>query len=144
MARTASVGASAGRSAPMPRKGATTVHVPLKLRRIGGRKRVVMADGLAPPTTSIQPESALLRAIIKAHHWQSMLNDGRYSSIAELAAAHKISHTYACRIMSLNALSPRIVEAILEGRQGPEVTMAAASRPFSAVWSEQTFDNTAS
>jgi hypothetical protein len=113
--------------------------VPLKLRRIGGRKRVVMPDGLAPLTASIQPESALLRAIVKAHHWQSMLNDRRYSSIAELATAHKVSHTYACRIMSLNALSPRIVEAVLEGRQGPDVTLAVLSRPFSAVWSEQSF-----
>lgn len=127
------------RPTAQPRSGATTVHVPLRLRRVGGRKRVMTPDGSEPVTVVVQSDSALLRAIVKAHRWRTRLESGEFSSIAELAAAEEVTQSYACRIMRLAGLSPRIVEAVLEGRQGPEVRMATMLRPFSAVWGEQSF-----
>ena len=41
------------------------------------------------------------------------------------------------RVLRLTLLAPDIVEAILDGQQGTEVTLARALEPFSVKWSEQ-------
>ena len=44
------------------------------------------------------------------------------------------------RVLRLTLLAPDIVEAILDGQQGTEVTLARALGPFSVKWSEQLSD----
>jgi hypothetical protein len=41
------------------------------------------------------------------------------------------------RVLRLTLLAPDIVEAILDGKQGPELTLANAMEPFPTTWSEQ-------
>ena len=41
------------------------------------------------------------------------------------------------RVLRLTLLAPHIVEAILHGRQGPEVTLAQMLEPFPMEWSPQ-------
>jgi hypothetical protein len=41
------------------------------------------------------------------------------------------------RVLRLTLLAPDIVEAILDGKQGPEVTLARVLEPFPAAWNEQ-------
>jgi hypothetical protein len=120
-----------------PAAGATiTVHVPLKIRKYGGRKLVIAPDGgsLAPAS---RIDNTLVKALARAHRWKKMLEDGHFSSIAELATAEKINSTYLSRILKLTLLAPDIVEAILDGRQPPSMTLKVAMEPFSAEWDEQ-------
>jgi hypothetical protein len=42
------------------------------------------------------------------------------------------------RVLRLTLLAPDIVEAILEGKQGPEVTLARVMEPFPLDWKAQT------
>ncbi len=43
-----------------------------------------------------------------------------------------------CRlVLRLTLLAPDIVEAILDGRQGPEATLARVLEPFPGEWAEQ-------
>jgi hypothetical protein len=39
--------------------------------------------------------------------------------------------------MRMTLLAPEIVQAILDGRQGPEVTLAAVLEPFAVEWEGQ-------
>jgi hypothetical protein len=41
------------------------------------------------------------------------------------------------RVLRLALLAPDIVEAILDGRQGSEVTLAKLMQPFSEHWQNQ-------
>ena len=41
------------------------------------------------------------------------------------------------RVLRLTLLAPDIVEAILDGKQGPEVTLARVLQPFPAIWTGQ-------
>ena len=41
------------------------------------------------------------------------------------------------RVLRLTLLAPDIVEAILHGRQGPEVTLAQVLEPFPLEWDNQ-------
>jgi hypothetical protein len=94
------------------------IHVPLTLRRIGGRKRVISPPGAtawAPPRPEIN--SPLLQALVRAFHWQSLLDDGHYGSVNELAKANGKNASYVAAILRLTLLAPDIVECVLDGRQ---------------------------
>jgi len=66
-----------------------------------------------------------------------MLESGEFATIAELAEREGVAPSYMTRVLRLTLLAPDIVDAILDGQQGTEVTLARALGPFSVKWSEQ-------
>ena len=66
-----------------------------------------------------------------------MLDDGRYSSVSELAAAEKLDRGYLGRILMLTLLAPDIVEAIMDGRQPAELGVHVLREGFPVEWGEQ-------
>ena len=93
-----------------------TVRVPLAIRRRPGRKTVVTPVG-AEQTVQTRADPALLKALARAFRWQKMLDEGRYASISEMAAAERIERGYLGKVLQLTLVAPAVVEAILEGRQ---------------------------
>jgi hypothetical protein len=57
--------------------------------------------------------------------------------VTDLAEAEKINQSYLSRVLRLTLLAPGIVEAILDGRQPPHLTLAMLMSPFPSVWTEQ-------
>ena len=66
-----------------------------------------------------------------------MLDEGRYACISEMAAVERLDRGYLGRILQLTLLAPDIVEAILDGRQPPELGLPGLMEPLPAKWSEQ-------
>jgi hypothetical protein len=66
-----------------------------------------------------------------------MLEEGRYASIGEIAAAEQLDRGYWGRVLQPAPLAPDIVEAILEGRQPDGAGLPTLVEPFPAGWSEQ-------
>ena len=58
----------------------------------------------------------------------------------ELAKREKISPSYLTRVLRLTLLAPEIIEDILDGRLGPQATLAALMDPFPPLWADQMFD----
>ena len=115
-----------------------TVHIPLTVRRRGGRKVVIAPDGTeAPVIAAARIDSTLVKALARAFRWRRMLETGRYATIDELAAAEKINASYVSRILRLTLLAPDIVEAILDGRQPEAMTLPGLLGPFAVEWGEQ-------
>ena len=56
-------------------------------------------------------DTPLMRALGLAYHWQRLLDEGRFTSITEIAAAESIDRGHASRIAQLTRLAPDIVEA---------------------------------
>ncbi len=56
---------------------------------------------------------------------------------ARFTAAEKINSHYVSRVLHLTLLAPDIVEAILDGRQPAEMTLAALMKPFAVGWGQQ-------
>ncbi len=114
-----------------------TVRVSFTIRRRGGRKLAIAADGttLVPPRPRI--DSTLVKALARAHRWNRLLESGRYGSAAELAAAEKINPSYVSRVLRLTLLAPDIVEAIVEGRQADGIEANMLLKPFSVCWVKQ-------
>jgi hypothetical protein len=101
----------------------------------GGREVIVAPPGCddwAPPP---RIDRALVKALARAHRWQRMLESGEYGTLAELAAAERISRSYVSRILRLTLLAPDIVERILDGR--PTAGLAQFLAPFPVEWGKQ-------
>ncbi len=67
-----------------------------------------------------------------------MLESGEFATIGELAEREGIAPSYMTRVLRLTVLAPDIVEAIMDGRQVPEVTLAVLMKRVPAEWSAQT------
>jgi hypothetical protein len=103
-----------------------TVWVPLKVGRRAGRKTVVMPVQSAGDTAlTTRSDPALVKALARAFRYQKLLDDGRYASITEMAAAEKIERGYLGSLLRLTLLAPNLVEAILGGndRHGIALTL---------------------
>ncbi len=72
-----------------------TVRVPLTIRRRPGRKMVVTpVQGDAEATLPTRADPALVKALARAFRYQRLLDEGRYASISEMAAAERIERGY--------------------------------------------------
>ena len=112
-----------------------TVHVPLRFTTRGNTKRIVSE---VTGTRPARFESALIKAIARAHRWRKMIESGDYNSITELAKAEKVNQSYACRLLRLTLLGPEVVTAILNGGFNPAPTVNELMKPFPVIWTEQT------
>ena len=115
-----------------------TVRVPMTIRRRPGRKTVVTLMALAGvPAVPTRADPALVKALARAFRYQKLLDEGRYSSISEMAAAEKIERGYLGTLLRLTLLAPGLVEAILEGRQPEGIALPALMEPLPVAWVEQ-------
>ena len=108
-----------------------TVHVPFRLVKRGGRKEMVMPTDVSPQRKT---DNTLFKALARAFRWKRMLESGEFTTIAELAKREEIAPSYMTRVLRLTLLAPHIVESVLDGTQGPEVTPARLMDPFTLEW----------
>ena len=113
-----------------------SVRVPFAVRKRGGRKLMITPDG-ATHRPRPRIDSALVKALARAHRWQRLLESGECANITELAAAEKIDRSCLCRVLRLTLLAPELVEAILDGRQPDAVTLPGVMKGFPVAWAEQ-------
>lgn len=113
-------------------------HIPMTFRPRGGKTVIVMPDGsrgVARREATI--DNTMIKVIARGFRWQRLLYDGTYATIEDLAAAEKINPSYISRILRLAHLSPKVVEAILDGSHPAWLTMRDLLEPFSTDWREQ-------
>jgi hypothetical protein len=106
-----------------------TVVVPMAIRRRGGQKQIIGPDG-APvqaggDAAETRGDPALVKALARGFRWRRMLEERRYASVRELAAAEGVDRAYVGRVLNLTLLAPDLIEAVLDGR-APDVTIATS------------------
>ena len=111
-----------------------TIHVPFRIVKRGGRKEMILPPGAREPRHA---DDSLIKALARAFRWKRMLESSEFSTITELAQREKIAAPYLTRTMRLAQLAPDLVEAILDGRQPPGLTLEALREPLPSDWSEQ-------
>jgi site-specific DNA recombinase len=82
---------------------------------------------------------SLLKAVARARRWADELVSGKVRSVSDLARREGIDGRSVRRLIPLGFLSPRIIEAIAEGRQPVELTVEALTRRIDLplLWSAQ-------
>ena len=111
-----------------------TLHVPFRVVKRGGRKEIQLPDSVKQPRRT---DSALVKALARAHRWQRMLNSGEFATITELAEREGLTPSFLTRILRLTLLAPDIVTAVLDGTQFPELTLKTAMQHFPGEWTAQ-------
>ena len=64
-----------------------TVSIPVTFLQRGGRKQILTPPGETPWSPAPRVDTALVKAVVRAHRWRQMLESGEYASSAELAKA---------------------------------------------------------
>jgi len=119
--------ASPAISASISKDGRTaTVSVPVNFLQRGGRRQILSPPGAAPWTAAPRVDSALIKAVVRAHRWRQMLESGEYAASAELAKAHKVNDSYLSRILRLTLIAPDIIEATGRKKTDPLVAEVLA------------------
>jgi hypothetical protein len=89
------------------------------------------------PPFNTYVRDAMVKALARAFRWRRLLESGNYASIGDLAKAEGVNFSYMCRVLRLTLLSPKIVEAVLNGRADPGLCLKIVLKPTSLVWSQQ-------
>jgi hypothetical protein len=119
--------------------GRIRIHVPMQLKHKGGRKVIIVPSALDGdiPGAPVTEQEAVLRAIAKSWEWAELLESGKIATVTELAEKMKFSWSYTKRILSLINLSPKIVEAIVYGREPDGLSLQKLVTGFPDDWEEQ-------
>jgi len=118
-----------------PRYLALSKFVPMQMKRRGVELRMVLEDESTPGPVDLP----LLKAVARAHRWTQDLLAGRVDSIGALAKREGLDRRSVRRLIRQGFLSPRIVEAIAEGRQPPDLSVIKLTRRLDLpmLWSAQ-------
>jgi hypothetical protein len=80
-------------------------------------------------------DSALMRALGLAHHWQRLLDEERTASVADIAKAEGMDVTQVRRIMRLTLLAPEVIERLVGA---PNIVLEQVMRrSWPNGWSDQ-------
>lgn len=82
-------------------------------------------------------DTPLMRALGLAHHWQRLMDEGRYASITEIADAEGLDLGRTSRIARLAQLAPAIVEACATGTASGMTLESVSRRAIPQRWDEQ-------
>ena len=71
-----------------------------------------------------EQHSPVVRALGLAYYWQSLLDEGKFASLTEIASAEGIDRAYVSRVFKLTKVSPVIPERAFAGKVTMEALMA--------------------
>jgi site-specific DNA recombinase len=112
------------------------LQVEAELRRCGLEVRLVVPPGSAnEPAKCLAPP--LLKALARAHQWLGWVMEGKVKDVASVAQRVGINQRYVAKVFQCAFLAPDIVEAIMDGRQPPELTFERLRQNLPMSWAEQ-------
>jgi hypothetical protein len=76
-----------------------------------------------PEAEAPEHHEPILNALARAYHWQRLLDEGRMTSGVEIARQEGLNQSSVNELLRLTLLSPRIVRALLAGRQPKTLTL---------------------
>ena len=110
--------------------------VEAQFKHCGGEVRLVVlprSNGESP-TYSV---SSLLKAVARGRDWYERILEGKASGPRSLSKQTGLDERYTHRVLRCAFLAPDIVEAILDGRQPPELHLESLLAPLPLSWAEQ-------
>jgi DNA invertase Pin-like site-specific DNA recombinase len=129
-----------GAVAPLPSVAddeTRTLSVSMRLRRSGREIRMMIDSN--NPFAAAKPDARLIKLLIAAHRFNAALLSSADVPFAALAKQEGVSRSYFTRLVRLSYLAPDITQAIVDGRQPPDLTadkLLAHSR-LALAWHEQ-------
>ena len=117
--------------------GAVTVSIPIRIRRISGRKQVVVPPGISATAIGEPVQTALQIALARGHRWLRLIESGKSANLAAIAKAENINNSYVSRMVNLTTLAPDIQAAILDETLPDSVSLFDLAVDTALSWEEQ-------
>jgi len=95
--------------------------MPMKLVTRGGEKGILI-NSTRPER--FRPNEPLIKALARGWRWRRMLETAQVKSMPALARSEGIDMSYAKKLIRLAFLPPPVIEAILRGEQGDDLSLA--------------------
>lgn len=111
--------------------GHLQVVIPIKLRTISARHKIILPDGSSDETEPI------VLALARAFRWQEFLDKGKFEDVRGLAKALGLDESNVARTLRMRLLSPKIIHRIVSGDIPRSFTLNALRKGVPDVWSEQ-------
>jgi hypothetical protein len=112
------------------------VFIPLKIVKRGSYRGKILNETYS--TEKIEPDETLINGIVKAYLWEKIIYEQFSGDIGIFCLQNKLSKGYVRQVLKLNLLSPKIKEAILNGKHPKHVLLRDLVRkPFPISWMEQ-------
>ena len=117
--------------------GAVTVSIPIRIRRVSGRKQVMVPPGVSATAIGEPVQSAMQIALARGHRWLRQIESGQVANLAAIAKAENVDNSYVSRMVNLTTLAPDIVAAILDDGMPNHVTLFDLAVDPPALWDKQ-------
>ena len=114
------------------------IFVPMKIRKRGGAAMMIVPQGQVAQKNSF--DEKLINAFAKAYQWKTIIEDegNNLNSISDIARNDNISNSHATKIYRLNFISPKIVEAIVNGTAPRDIRLQDIfAKKAPEIWQEQ-------
>jgi hypothetical protein len=117
---------------------AIEVTLNVVFRCYAGRKIGYSSTEGALNITQSNHDNALIRAIVRCHKWNTMLETQEATSIKEIAEKEGVERTYVGDVMKLKYLCPEITSMIMKGTQPRTLNLSQLLRqPLQLDWQAQ-------
>ncbi len=117
-----------------------SLHVPFRIAKRGGRKEVQIPPGA--PVQRSRVDNTLVKALARAFRCSACWKMAPTPPSSISPGPRRSTRPMSSRVLRLTLLAPDIVEATLDGKQEPAVTLARVLEPFPLNWAEQRDYNT--
>lgn len=98
-----------------------TIFILLKIIKRGGYKGRVLSQKYSVEKAELNEN--LIHALLKAYLWEKIIYEQFDGNFDIFCQKNKFSKRYAQKILKLNLLSPRIKEAIMNGKQSKNLLL---------------------
>jgi site-specific DNA recombinase len=104
---------------------------------VGGRETRLVLTGDSAEGIAGRPTHSLIKAVARAHDWYERIMRGELRYRRSIAKLIGLDDRYVSRILRCAFLAPDIVDAILEGRQPPSLTVRDLVSDLPSDWAAQ-------
>ena len=117
--------------------GAVTVSIPIRIRRVSGRKQVMVPPGVSATAIGEPVQTALQIALARGHRWLRQIESGKSTNLAAIARTESVDNSYVSRMVNLTTLAPDVQAAILEDPVPDTVSLFDLAVDMPMSWGEQ-------
>ena len=110
------------------------IHIPMTFKKKSGRKVIILPEGYREVTATADPQEnprdnlsiqkPLAIAVALGHRWLGLLMEGKFLSVNDLAETIPIDPSLLRRHLNLTCLPPRLILAILDGKEPEGMSLA--------------------
>lgn len=113
-----------------------SVFIPLKIVKRGSHRGKILSETYS--SEKMEQDETLINGILKAYLWEKIIYEQFDGDLVMFCIQNKFSKGYVQQILKLNLLSPKIKEAILDGKHPKHLLLRDLVRkPFPISWPEQ-------